>query len=407
MIERSYTDNSRIGCSPTGSWYADELYAGLCDGMRPLRVIHVCKYFPPERGGMESYVQTLALAQAAGGHQVLVLAHGTAASGRETLAENCTVSRSRVWLRLGAYLPVAPKLLWNLWRAVRGFAPHIVHVHCPNPAALWCVALLRGKSSPHGARHPALVVHWHADVVFPQDRQPNAWLLAWWRRMERALLARADRIIATSQPYLDSSAYIAPWRAKCVVVPLRIPEPCPQTLARHPAVDFLRDPVAGTTRAVLSVGRLAHYKGFEVLVRAIAQAPHVRCCIVGTGEQGPTLRVLVLALGLEGRVLLAGEVDDDVLQACYAACDVFCLPSLLRTEAFGLVLLEALQAGKWCVASDVPGCGMGTVLRHGINGWLVPPGDVQSLAAALESGQTTLVRRLACPESEESICKPL
>lgn len=463
-------------------WFDEELYEGLGKDARllppswplsPLRIVHVCKFFPPERGGMETYVHDLAQEQASAGHQVTVLAHTASTSRRERMPEGYTVSRSRVWMRAADYVPVAPGLAWDLaaelWRKVRDERPHILHVHCPNPAALWCV-LLAGR----GEGAPRLVVHWHSDVIFPQERQPNALALALWRRMERALLARADRIIATSQPYLESSEFLAPWRAKCVVAPLRLSAKRPKVPRglKHPALDFLRGvgpetaqgdaqlggncctgagntsrdevrsreqpalqlsgqgnspeyaysssrskaqqgehclsdsvdattqidvksvlrnvgpdscaSLAGAARAVLGVGRLAHYKGFEVLVRAVANSPSLRCCIIGEGEEGPKLRALVRELGVQDRVLLPGEVDDDVLAACYEACDVFCLPSLLRTEAFGVVLLEALRAGKWCVVSDVPGSGMGTVIQHGVNGWLVPPGDVAALGLGLE-----------------------
>jgi glycosyltransferase involved in cell wall biosynthesis len=71
------------------------------------------------------------------------------------------------------------------------------------------------------------------------------------------------------------------------------------------------------------------------------------------------------------------------LNAAYAAADVFCLPSTERAESFGLVLLEAMRAGLPTVASDIPGSGVGYVVRHGETGLLVPPGDVAALAAAL------------------------
>lgn len=415
--------------------------------LRPLRIAHVCKFFPPERGGMETYVRDLAQEQAAAGHQVTVLAHTASASRRERMPEGYTVSRRGVWMRAGEYAPVAPGIAWDVWRAVRGGTLDILHVHCPNPAALWCVWLAGrggraaqnicaagaqgGKSAQVTAarcavsKRPRLVVHWHADVIFPLDKQPHALALQLWRRMERALLARADRIIATSQPYLDSSEFLAPWRSKCVVAPLRLSARKPEVPSglRHPALDFLRgeaarqvvkqgsagaapenclhkstedatgcqgtlglqqtQPLSGvlpdTTRAVLAVGRLAHYKGFEVLVRAVAARPSLRCCIIGEGEEGHKLRALVRELGVQDRVLLPGEVDDATLAACYEACDVFCLPSILRTEAFGVVLLEALRAGKWCVVSNVPGSGMSTVIDDGVNGTLVPPGDVDAL----------------------------
>lgn len=68
-----------------------------------------------------------------------------------------------------------------------------------------------------------------------------------------------------------------------------------------------------------------------------------------------------------------------------ATCDCLCLPSLERTEAFGVVLLEAMRYGKALVAGDIPGSGVGWVLRQGDCGLLVPPGDAEALAESLRT----------------------
>ena len=345
-----------------------------------LRIVHLAKFFPPERGGMETYVRDLALAQAGAGHEVIVLAHaGHTATGTEEPLRGVRVLRCKVWGSAGGYAPLAPLFPFVLHRVARTFRPHVLHVHCPNPAAVWC--LLPGML-PSRTR---FVAHWHSDVVFPPDKAPPRPLVALWRVLEKALLHRAARIFATSGPYMESSPFLRPWRDKCQVLPLTISPVSPYVPEgfRHPAVDFLRGPVGQTSLGILAVGRLAHYKGFDVLLRAVAQVPEARCCIVGTGEEEAPLRRLIAELRLEERVLLAGDVDEIALTASYRACGVFCLSSTMRTEAFGIVLLEALREGKWCIASDVPGSGMATVVRHGENGWLVSPGDVGALVKVL------------------------
>ncbi len=360
-------------------------------GNAAMRILHCGKYFPPDRGGMETFLGDLAPAQAAAGHQVLVLANaGEVPAGRETPRPGLQVIRSRVAWTVGGYAPLAPALPLHFLRAALGFRPEVLHLHAPNGAAFWL--LLLGLGTP-------LVLHWHADVTFPPERRPPAALLAAWTWLERRLLGRADAVVATSPSYLASSPALAGFRDKCRVVPLGLADPAGGPEEEHPAVNFLR--VAPGLK-VLCVGRLSHYKGLAVLCAAAAQVPEVSLCLVGEGEERPALEQAVARLGLGSRVLLAGGLSDAAKAACYAACDVLCLPSLSRSEAFGLVLLEAMARGKPCVASAVDGGGPGYVVQDGETGLLVPPGDAAALAAALRrlAGDGRLRARLGAAGRE-------
>jgi glycosyltransferase involved in cell wall biosynthesis len=134
---------------------------------------------------------------------------------------------------------------------------------------------------------------------------------------------------------------------------------------------------------VLSVGRLTYYKGFDVLIRAAEKVPNISVQIVGEGALAAVLNQTILEKGLQDRVLLRGSLPDAELRALLCSCDCFCLPSIERTEAFGLVLLEAMRYGRAIVASDIPGSGVGWVVRKGECGHLFPPGNVQALADIL------------------------
>jgi rhamnosyl/mannosyltransferase len=152
----------------------------------------------------------------------------------------------------------------------------------------------------------------------------------------------------------------------------------------------------GDTRfRVLAIGRLTYYKGHDILIQAAAELPGSRTLIVGTGEQRARLASLIEALRLGDRIGLPGFQPETDLNALLASCDVLCLPSLERTEAFGLVLLEAMRFGKPVVVSDIPGSGAGWVTREAGHGLLVPPGDPALLAAALRELQQDSARRLS------------
>lgn len=342
-----------------------------------MRILHCGKFYPPHHGGMETFLDQLAQAQAAAGDEVLVLAHGSAPA-LEQPAPRLTVRRAPVAVTLGGYAPLAPTLPFLYFQALRRFRPQIIHVHAPNGAALW-PALARF------ADHTPIVLHWHADVQFPVERKPSALLLACWQRLEALALRQADMVIATTQGYLDASPALAPHRSKCRVAPLGLAEPqdappLNQAEADHPALRFLD---SRPNLRVLAVGRIAHYKGFGLLMQALRAVPGASLCLVGEGEERPQLEALAAEPALLGRVHLAGGVSDAVLDACYRRSHVLCLPSLTRSEAFGMVLLEAMSRGLPCVAANVPGSGMAEVLDQGRAGLLVAPGSVEDLASAL------------------------
>jgi glycosyltransferase involved in cell wall biosynthesis len=135
---------------------------------------------------------------------------------------------------------------------------------------------------------------------------------------------------------------------------------------------------------LLAVGRLGRYKGFDVLLKALAKVPDASLLLVGDGECARGLHAQASAEGVDQRIAFAGEIDDATLAGAYAAADVFVLPSLDRGEAFGLVLLEAMRAGLAVVASAIRGSGVGEVVVDGDTGLLVEAGQSDALAAAIE-----------------------
>ena len=124
---------------------------------------------------------------------------------------------------------------------------------------------------------------------------------------------------------------------------------------------------------VLFVGRLVPYKGVDVLLEAL-KGVDAAALIVGDGPLRAALEAQARALGVAEPVRFLGSVADEELAALYRACDVFVLPSVTRQEAFGVVQLEAMAAGKPVVSTDL-GTGVGWVNRHGETGFVVPPRD--------------------------------
>ncbi|WP_210756775.1 glycosyltransferase [Caldichromatium japonicum] len=353
-----------------------------------MRVLHLGKYFPPHPGGVEYFLADLLPALAAQGIEVAALIHHERAGWRGLWPKgegDLPVYRAPTlgqWL----YAPLSPAFPLWLQRVIEQFKPDLLHLHLPNTSAFWALALPAARRLPW-------VVHWHADVVASQlDRRLRLAYTA-YRPLEQALLARTRQIIVTSPDYLDSSQPLAPWRARCTVIPLgldpdRLADPDPESRrlaeglwerVRPASIDHLQ------AWRVLAIGRLTYYKGHEVLIRAVAHQPEIGLLIVGAGPLARSLSHLVASLGLGGRVQLLGHQPDPLTQALLASCDLLALPSLERTEAFGLVQLEAMRFAKPVVVSDIPGSGVGWLIRQVGHGVAVAPGDSIALAQAIYS----------------------
>lgn len=355
-----------------------------------MRVLHIGKFYPPFAGGIEHFLADLLPALQEQGVAAAALVHDapvplplpppSRGEGR------VRIYRAPCYGRL-LYAPISPAFPLWLHRAIGEFQPHLLHLHLPNTSAFWALLVPAARRLPW-------VVHWHADVVASTIDRRLTLAYRLYRPFEQRLLAASRAIIATSPPYLDASIALAPWRGRCDIIPLgldptRIPDPA--SAARQRA-----ETVWGETQfRILSIGRLTYYKGHDILIQAAAHLPDSRILIVGTGEHRQRLATLIHSLDLHDRVRLPGFQPEADLNALLASCDVLCLPSLERTEAFGLVLLEAMRFGKPVVVSDIPGSGAGWVVGQAGHGLRVPPGDPDSLAAALGELQNDPAKRVA------------
>jgi rhamnosyl/mannosyltransferase len=129
---------------------------------------------------------------------------------------------------------------------------------------------------------------------------------------------------------------------------------------------------------------MAYYKGFGYLVDAARSLPDdVRVIIGGCGEMAVELQARIASAGLADKVQLAGKISVAELGAYFELADVFCLPSIARSEAFGVVLLEAMACGTPIIAANIPGSGVPWVNADGISGFNVAPENAAALAAAL------------------------
>jgi rhamnosyl/mannosyltransferase len=308
-------------------------------------------------GGIETHLQALCgeLCKLA---DIRVTVASDNRTGSRELLDGVEVTRVPTQLTLAA-APICAGMVAN----IRDSGADIVHIHLPNP-----IAVLAYLASKHRGR---LIATYHSDTV----RQ--RFLGAAFEPFLHAFLRRSSAIIVSSAEYQKTSPVLAHYQDRCHIIPFGI------------AVDRLQhfDPALVAQirkqygeRLVLAVGRLVYYKGFEFLVRAMTQV-NGNLLVVGDGPLRGSLMDLTAQLRLGEKVHFAGRVPGDLTPYHHAA-DLFALPSIARSEAFGIVQIEAMAAGKPVVNTQLDS-GVPYVSLHERTGLTVPPSDPNALAAAI------------------------
>lgn len=324
-----------------------------------MRVLQVYKDYYPVLGGIENHVRLLSEGLVQAGHEVTALVSNIVPKTEIYTQNGVRIIKAAQWLR-AASTPISPAMvLFGQGRY------DVIHLHFPYPPGDLVYWMRPWR--------PPLVITYHSDIV----RQRG--LLQIYRPLLLRTLAAASRIITTSPNYISSSPFLRVHAGKCRVVPLGAP------VERFLSADQL---AVAALRArygsplVLFTGKLRYYKGLHFLIRAMVDVPGARLVLVGEGPERQRLEALAGELGLADRVFFAGEVADALLPAYYHAADVFVLPAHLRSEAYGLVQVEAMAAGLPLVSTEI-GTGTSYVNEHGCTGFVVPPEAPLALAQAI------------------------
>ncbi|MGC9109194.1 MAG: glycosyltransferase [Caldimicrobium sp.] len=325
-----------------------------------MKVLHLGKLCPPNEGGIEVFTYDLLEYLNSNGLQADLLCFGD-----KTLES--TYNGFRFFsCKMNMKLSSAP-LSWDFVNYFNKLAKNydLIHVHSPNPLAEM-LSIFSNKP---------VIVHWHSDIVKQKI------LYKFYKPFQQAMLKKAKKIICTSPQYLESSQQIEKFKDKAIVIPLGLN---PKRLVydeNDKKFLEIKERIRGK-KIVLSVGRLIYYKGFEYLIESAKFLPDdVIVLIVGGGPLYDKLVRMIENLELKEKVFLTGRVKD--VGIFIKNCDIFCLPSVERSEAFGLVLLEALYYGKPLITTDVYGSGMSYVNKDGETGFVVPSKNPKALADAI------------------------
>ena len=249
----------------------------------------------------------------------------------------------------------------------------ILHVHEPFPWA----DLSYVFSSKIRKNFSRLVVSWHSDIV----RQK--WALSFYRPYIHKFLKMADKILVSNKNLIEFSEYLPDYKSKCEVIPLGAKlDWVNNSSNRSDRVKKIKSEYASPL--VLFVGRLVYYKGIQYLIDAINQVPDVSLVIIGSGPLKKELLNQIQNLNLGKRIHILPEVDEETLRSFYEACDIFVLPSVEKSETYGIVQIEAMACGKPVICTELK-TGTTFINQHETTGLVVPPRDSNALAKAMSN----------------------
>lgn len=330
-----------------------------------MKILQVGKFYPI-RGGVEKvmYDLMLGLSDQCVNCDMLCASTEDYPAGDIVLNEFAKLMVVPTKIKLAATM-LAPHMVTRLRKIAKQY--DVIHVHHPDPMA--CLALFlagyKGK----------VILHWHSDIV----KQKN--LLKLYSPLQSWLIQRADIIVGTSPVYVKESPFLQGVQDKVDYVPIGV-EPL---VSDATSVRRIRD-LYGDKRIVFSLGRLIGYKGYEYLLKAAAHLDDsYQVVIGGKGPLKASLVELARDLGLDGRVHFVDFISDEELPSYFGAADVFCLSSIMKTEAFAIVQIEAMSLAKPVVSTRIPGSGVSWVNADGESGATVPIEDGLALAEAIKS----------------------
>lgn len=290
--------------------------------------------------------------------------------GRTKFEQMQGVQIKRLWsLGVARSMPLSPSFFWEL--------PHhlkhndLVHFHFPFPLAESAYVLTCNKKKPS-------IVWWHSDIV----RQK--YLLKLYSPFLKAFLNKVDCIITASPNHIKYSDFLPDYEKKCRVIPFGIdPSVFSRSETLAPKVEKLRNQYPWK-HVLLFVGRLIYYKGIEYLITALKGCKDCGLIIIGDGALKTSLMAMIKEYGLDNRVQMLTQLPYEELSVYYNLCDLFVLPSIEKSEAFGLVQMEAMAAGKPVINTQIPS-GVPFVSIDGETGLTVPPKDAKALSKAIQT----------------------
>ncbi|MCL7988419.1 glycosyltransferase [Sphingobacterium sp. lm-10] len=333
------------------------------DSLQDFRVLQIGKFYPI-RGGVEKvmYDLTLGLSKRKIKCDMLCASTENYENGDIQLNEYARVIVVPTQIKIASTM-LAPAMLSKLRKIKNQY--DVIHIHHPDPMASLALFIsgYRGK----------VVLHWHSDIVKQKK------LLMLYKPLQDWLIKRADIIVGTTPTYVQESPFLQKVQHKVTYIPIGVEPLQPNKLL----TSSIQKKYEGK-KVVFALGRLVEYKGYHHLIEAIKLLDeNYHLIIGGKGPLKGELLALISKLELNKRVDLINYIPDEEVPSYYDLCNVFCLSSTQKTEAFAIVQIEAMSLGKPIVSTHIEGSGVSWVNADQISGFVVKKENPIALAEGI------------------------
>ena len=330
------------------------------------KILHVSKFYPPYKGGIEDVCCSIVNSLDSFSHKVICF--NSMRKNHTSLDENGVEV-----IRVGAMSnclsqPISFDFFFTLRKVMKTYNPDIVHLHVPNPFSSLMVLFILKKNVK-------LIVHWHSDII---EQKCSYWF---FRPFERLLLKRADRVFVTSPNYREHSLPLADFYDKTVVIPNGISASKMKTPSDLEEKVLQIKSKYGQKKIVFFMGRHVSYKGLNLLIDS---EPYIKeDCVILIAGNGP-LTAKLKTMSKSDRIIFIGEIKDEEIHSYMTAASVLAFPSVAKNEAFGIVLAEAMFNRTPPVTFSIKGSGVNWVNVKDETGLEVKNGDVEAFGHAID-----------------------
>lgn len=332
-----------------------------------MKILHIPNYYNPHIGGIEQVAEDIVESLRNEKNEQMVICFSNNKFNKEDVVNGIPVRRIGYFFKFRSQA-LTSTYFHKLKKTIKEFQPDIIHFHYPNP--LVSTALLKTKTTAK------IFVHWHADIVAQKI------LGKLFIKHNDRLLARADKIVATSVNYIDGSQWLTKFKDKVTVINCainfdRIKPNAKSNIKKQEILDLHKG-----KNIIFAVGRHVEYKGIKYLIEASKYLDDKYSVIVG--GVGPLTEKLKDMAESDSKVIFVGKLSLNDLIGYYSACTVFAFPSITKNEAFGLALGEAMSFGKPAVTFTIPGSGVNYVSVNNETGLEVENGNSEAFAMAIK-----------------------
>ena len=327
-----------------------------------MRVLHVTgTFYPDGYGGVEEVIRQICINSSSFGVQSRIFTLSSNPSSKVIHKEGFEIFVAKKTIEIAScgFSFNSPTIFKELveWADV-------IHYHFPWPFAdlLHFICDVNKKT----------IVTYHSDIV-----RQRILKIVYWPLMHK-FLKSVDKIIATSPNYLETSSILKNYKEKVTVIPIGISE---TTYPIPSETDISSVKKIVGSDFILFIGTFRQYKGLKFLLEALSKT-NKKCVIAGTGPLEKQLKRKANKLGL-CNVHFVGEVSEIDKVILLKICDIVVFSSHLRSEAFGVSLVEGAMFGKPLISTEL-GTGTSYINLNGKTGFVVPPGVSLPLANAIE-----------------------